>query len=359
MSLHFEKLRVKEIREETKECVSITLDVPDQLKESFAYTHGQHLNFRTFINGEEIRRTYSLCSAPYEKIWKVAVKKVADGRFSSFANEHLKAGDEVEVMTPSGNFSIKLDPANQKNYLAFAAGSGITPVISILKSILKTEPRSSFTLVYGNKTRQSIIFFEELQNLKNLYLTRLNLVFLFSREMTETPVLNGRISFDKLKELDALVQYHKMDEFFICGPETMLFSVREFLTSGGVDPRKIHFELFTTPGQQVVDTPVIKKPEAAGSASKISIKIDGRFMDFEMPEDMTDSILDAALDKGADLPFACKGGVCCTCKAKLLEGEVNMKVHYGLEDEEVEKGYILTCQSRPVSSKVVIDFDIK
>lgn len=359
MSLHFEKLAVKEVREETNECVSITLDVPEHLKDDFAYTHGQHLNFRAFINGEEIRRTYSLCSAPYENTWKVAVKKVVDGRFSTFAYEILKAGDFLEVMTPSGNFSTKLDPAHAKNYLAFVAGSGITPVISILKTILKTEPGSTFTLVYGNKTKQSIIFFEELENLKNLYLTRLNLLFLFSRETMETPIHNGRISFEKLKALDPLIQYRKMDEFFICGPEAMLFSVKEFLESAGVDPRKIHFELFTTPGQNVVDKPVIKKPKAAGAASKISIKIDGRFMDFDMAEDNSNSILDAALDKGADLPFACKGGVCCTCKAKLLEGEVNMKVHYGLEDEEVENGYILTCQSRPVSSKVVIDFDIK
>ncbi len=359
MSLHFEKLAVKEIREETNDCVSITLEIPETLRESFIYKHGQHLNFRSFINGEELRRTYSLCTAPYENTWKVAVKKTLNGRFSTYANETLKVGDLLEVMPPSGTFSTQIFPTQKKNYVAFAAGSGITPVISILKTILKEEPLSTFTLVYGNRTKQSIIFFEELEALKNKYLSRFNLIYLLSREKTEAPVNDGRISFDKLKSLEKLIRYESVNDYFICGPESMLFVVKEFLQSLGVEDKKIHFELFTTPGEDIVQKPVIKKPEAAGSSSSISVKIDGRFMDFEMAEENTNSILDAALDQGADLPYACKGGVCCTCKAKLLEGEVEMKVHYGLEQEEIDEGFILTCQSRPLTKKVVVDFDIK
>ncbi|MBS1731601.1 MAG: 2Fe-2S iron-sulfur cluster binding domain-containing protein [Bacteroidetes bacterium] len=359
MSLHFEKIPVKKIQEETNECVTITLDIPGSLKPAFAFTHGQHLNFRSIINGEELRRTYSLCTAPYEKEWKVAVKKTYNGRFSTFVNEQLKVGDILEVMPPSGTFSTPIDPAQRKNYVAFAAGSGITPIISILKTILQEEPLSTFTLVFGNKTRQSIIFFEELEGLKNKYLNRFQLIFLLSREKTESPINDGRISFEKLKSLEKLIQYNRVHEYFICGPETMLFCVKEFLQSIGVAEKKIHFELFTTPGENIVQTLPIKKPEAIGASSSISVKIDGRFTQFEMAEDDPHSILDAALHAGADLPFSCKGGVCCTCKAKLLEGEVDMKVHYGLEDEEIEEGFILTCQSRPLTKNVVVDFDIK
>lgn len=359
MSLHFEKLAVKEIREETNDCVSITLEIPETLKDFFAYKHGQHLNIRSFINGEELRRTYSLCTAPYENTWKVAVKKTINGRFSTYANETLKAGDVLEVMPPSGTFSTQIYPTQKKNYVAFVAGSGITPVISILKTILKEEPFSTFTLVYGNRSKQSIIFFEELESLKNKYLSRFNLIYLLSREKTEAPVNDGRISFEKLKNLEKLIRYQTVDDYFICGPESMLFVVKEFLQSLGVEEKKIHFELFTTPGDDIVQKPVIKNPEAVGSSSSISVKIDGRFMDFEMAEENTNSILDAALDQGADLPYACKGGVCCTCKAKLLEGEVEMKVHYGLEQEEIDEGFILTCQSRPLTKKVIVDFDIK
>ncbi len=295
-----------------------------------------------------------------ENEWKVAIKRVEGGLFSSFANKDLKKGDVLDVMQPVGKFHVELNPSNKKNYLALAAGSGITPIISIIKTTLQTEPGSSFTLVYGNKSRSSIIFFEELEGLKNKYLQRFNFINILSRERTDATLNFGKINTDKLNELSKLIDYTSMDESFICGPEEMIFCVKDFLEAKGIDKKKIHFELFTTPGQ--VKKPVVGSQEAKtdnGPKSKITIKLDGRSFDFDLSLTSDTSILDAALKEGADLPFACKGGVCCTCKARLLEGEVAMDVHWGLEDEEVEQGYILTCQSHPKTEKVVVDFDVK
>jgi ring-1,2-phenylacetyl-CoA epoxidase subunit PaaE len=360
MSIHFHPLKIKEIRRETPECVSIAFDVPEELKESFRFTQGQSLTMRTHINSEEIRRTYSICSSPAENEWRVAIKKVEGGLFSSLANEQLKKGDVLEVMPPVGKFYTALHPAQKKNYLAFAAGSGITPVLSLIKTTLAVEPQSSFTLVYGNRSRSSIIFFEELEGLKNKYIDRFHLIHILSRERTDTPLNSGRINAEKLNELSLLVNYKNIDEIFICGPEEMIFTVKEFLEKKGIDKKRIHFELFTTPGQKQVSTSAKQATTTdSGPKSKITIKLDGRSIDFDLSLNSDTSLLDAALKQGADLPFACKGGVCCTCKAKLLEGEVSMDVHWGLEDEEVEQGYILTCQSHPKTERVVVDFDIK
>jgi ring-1,2-phenylacetyl-CoA epoxidase subunit PaaE len=370
MSIHFHPVRVKEIRKETADCVSVVFDIPDELKKDFAFSQGQSLSMRSFLGGEEIRRTYSLCSSPLEQEWRVAIKKVEGGIFSTYANETLKPNDVVEVMEPVGKFYTPLSPSHKKNYLAFAAGSGITPVISIIKTTLQAEPGSHFTLVYGNRSRASIIFFEALEALKNKFLERFTLIHILSREKTDNPLHSGRIDPQKLKDLEKLVDYNTIDETFICGPEEMIFCIRDFLEARGVDKKKIHFELFTTPGQK---QPAVSRgqsaagsqksgagsPENKGAKSTITIKLDGRSFDFDLPLNSETSILDAALEKGADLPYACKGGMCCTCKAKLLEGEVKMDVHWGLEDEEVEKGYILTCQSHPKSATVIVDFDIK
>ena len=319
---------------------------------------------RTNLAGEEVRRTYSLCSSPLDKKWKVAIKKVEGGLFSSFANENLKEGDVLDVMEPVGKFYTELDPANKKNYLAFAAGSGITPVISIIKTTLRTEPQSNFTLVYGNRSRSSIIFFEELEGLKNKYIDRFSFINILSRERTETPINFGRLDIGKLTELEKLIDYKKMDEIFICGPEEMIFCVKNFLEQKEISSKRIHFELFTTSGQKRSETRSryisgLRSEIETGPASKITVKVDGRSFDFDLSLNSDTTILDAALKQGADLPFACKGGMCCTCKAKLLEGEVDMDVHWGLEHEEVEQGYILTCQSHPKTQKVVVDFDIK
>jgi ring-1,2-phenylacetyl-CoA epoxidase subunit PaaE len=292
--------------------------------------------------------------------WRVAVKKQEGGLFSNFANETLKQGDVLEVMQPVGKFYTELNPGNKKNYVAFAAGSGITPVISIIKTTLRTEPNSQFTLVYGNKNKNSIIFKEELEGLKDKFIDRFRVMHILSRERTDAPINNGRIDLKKLNDLRKLIAYKNIDEFFICGPEEMIFSVKDFLEESGIDKKKIHFELFTTPGES--DKSKVKKQKSAtkkeGPTSKISVKLDGIMFDFDLAFD-AEPILDAALKQGADLPFSCKGGVCCTCKARLIEGEVNMEVHWGLEEEEIKQGYILTCQSHPKTDRVVVDYDIK
>jgi ring-1,2-phenylacetyl-CoA epoxidase subunit PaaE len=359
MSIHFHPLRIKKIIKETDQCVSVEFDVPGNLSEAFKFKQGQSLTIRTMLNGEEMRRTYSLCSSPLDNKWKVAIKRVDGGAFSYFANDELKEGDVMEVMEPVGKFYTELNSANKKNYLAFAAGSGITPVISIIKTTLRTEPKSTFTLVYGNRSRSSIIFFEELEGLKNKFIDRFNLINILSRERTDSSINFGRIDIGKLTELEKLIDYSKMDEIFICGPEEMIFCVKNFLDQKDISERKIHFELFTTSGQKISKVKSQKSKIEEGPVSKITVKLDGRSFDFDLSLNSDTTILDAALKQGADLPFACKGGMCCTCKAKLTEGEVEMDVHWGLEHEEVEQGYILTCQSHPKTDKVVVDFDIK
>lgn len=359
MSIHFHKLAIREVRKETPDCVSVLFEVPEELKDTFSFRQGQSLTMKTLINNEEVRRTYSICSSPLDKTWRVAIKRVEGGLFSSLANEKLKAGDVIEVMPPVGKFYVDLDPANKKNYLAVAAGSGITPVISIIKTTLHTEPQSQFTLVYGNRTRGSIIFFEELEALKNKYLSRFTFINVLSRERTDSPVNFGRINLDKLTELSNLMSFADFDDAFICGPEEMIFTTKEFLEQKGLDKKKIHFELFTTPGQKLPTTAGRDSRSDEGPRSKITVKLDGRSFDFDLNLSSDISILDAALKQGADLPFACKGGVCCTCKAKVVEGEVTMDVHWGLEEEEVEQGFILTCQSHPRTERVVVDFDIR
>ena len=358
MAVHFHTLKVKAVKKETADCVSIAFFIPEELKDQFAFEHGQNITLKKNIEGEEIRRSYSICTAPFENELKVAVKKVDGGKFSCYANDILQAGDEIEVLPPTGKFNTKLDTTNRKQYLAIAAGSGITPVLSIIKTTLQTEPNSSFTLVFGNRSRSSIIFFEELEGLKNTYLQRFNFINILSREKTDAPINSGRIDAEKLAELNKLVNYKTIDDFFICGPEEMIFCVKGFLTGYDIDTKKIHFELFTTPGSKVNKVTKVISTDDKAPKSKITVKLDGRSFDFDLGFN-NDTILDAALKQGADLPFACKGGVCCTCKAKLLEGQVEMEVNWGLEHEEVEQGFILTCQSHPVTEKVVVDFNIK
>jgi len=356
MAAHFHPLTVKNISKETSDCVVISFDIPESISDLFKFEHGQNITLKKSIDGEEIRRSYSICSAPFENSLRVAVKKVEKGKFSNYANNCIHKGDIIEVMPPTGRFTIALHAANKKKYLAFAAGSGITPIVSIMKAILATEPASSFTLVYGNRSRGSIIFFETLEGLKNKYVDRLSIINILSREKTDAQLNFGRINESKLAELQKLVDYKSMDETFICGPEEMLFTVKTFLEQQGVDQKKIHFELFTTPGNQQVNIEHSSTASKQGVKSKITILLDGRSIDFELAYN-SESILDAALKQGADLPFACKGGVCATCRARLTEGEIKMNVNYALEADELAKGFILTCQSRPTTEKVMIDFD--
>ena len=354
----FHQLKITDIRKETEASVSIAFDVPNNLKTDYQFISGQYLTLKAMINGEDVRRSYSICSAPHENELRVAIKKVEEGRFSTFANEVLTENDALDVMTPMGKFQAIPNPTNQKNYLGFVGGSGITPVISIIKTVLQNEPQSTFTLFYGNSTVKSIIFKEEIEGLKNKYLNRFILHHLLTQEKLEAPIFNGRMDQEKCKLLfKHFVDPTKMDDIYICGPKPMIDGIIASLEAEKVDKKKIHFELFTSPlGNLAKEKKSTISPFDAKKESMITIKLDGDEFDFRLKYG-GDSILDAAMNTGADLPFACKGGVCATCKAKLLEGEVEMDVNYGLDPEEVEAGYILTCQAHPRTAKIVVDFD--
>ena len=360
---HFHKLTIEDIRHETADCVSIAFTVPPHLKEAFEYRQGQNITVRTWIGGQEVRRSYSICSSPLENELRIAVKQVPGGLFSTFANEQLRAGQELEVLPPSGKFYTELKAENRKNYLAFAAGSGITPVISLIKTTLAIEPESHFTLVYGNRHRPSIIFREQLEALKNRYVHRLAVHHVLSREQMDIPLNQGRIDVVKCTEFcPGLIDLSAVDEIFLCGPQEMIFTVSEWLQQQGSPKKNIHFELFHT-----LDNPPVvagktraatTAGERASGSSEVTLRLDGISHVFRLPYD-GESVLNAALLEGVDLPYACKGGVCCTCRAKLLEGEVEMDVNYALEADELAAGFILTCQSHPKTEKVVIDFDSK
>lgn len=358
MSVHFEKAAVKEIRRETADCVSIALDIPSHLQEKFRYKQGQYITLRTTIEGREVRRSYSLCSSPLDHEWRIAVKKVPGGLFSTYANEVMQPGEAIELMPPMGRFYTELDPQHKKNYVAVAAGSGITPILSIVKTLLRTEPQSSCTLVYGNRNRHSIIFREELEALKNRYMNRFRVIHILSREITDAAINTGRIDAGKCDLLFNHMVDIGADDFFLCGPENMIACVKEYLLGKGVDEKKVHIELFTAEntGRNTSIARTVELPDEP--TSHISIVQDGRRFEFNLAQD-GESILDAALHHGIDLPYSCKGGVCCTCRAKLLEGKVEMEVHYGLEPDEVEAGFVLTCQSHPRTETVVVDFDAK
>ncbi|MGZ3852913.1 MAG: 1,2-phenylacetyl-CoA epoxidase subunit PaaE [Flavisolibacter sp.] len=357
--IHFHSLRVRKVEKETDDCVSIEFDVPEELKETFRFKQGQNLTIKKAFNGEEVRRNYSICTSPLENKLKMAVKKADGGLFSTWANEELKAGDYLEVLPPTGKFYTKVDPSQKKSYVAFAAGSGITPIISIIKTTLRTEPDSEFTLVYGNRTKNSIIFKEEIESLKDKFIDRFRVYHILSRELTEAEINNGRIDVAKLELLfNKVIDMQRSDEFFVCGPEEMIFCIKGYLEARGVANNKIHFELFTVPGQAKTEARTETMQMDEGPKARVSVKLDGIVFDFDLNYE-SESVLDAALKQGADLPYACKGGVCTTCKAKLVEGEVRMDVNWGLEPDEVAKGFILTCQSHPVTSKVVVDFDTR
>lgn len=357
--IHFHSLRVQKVEKETEDCVSIEFHLPEELKAIFEFKQGQNLTIKKDLNGEELRRNYSICTSPFDKKLKVAVKKAEGGLFSTWANEELKAGDYLDVLPPTGKFYTELNPLQKKNYIAFAAGSGITPILSIIKTTLMTEAKSSFTLVYGNRTKNSIIFKEELEALKDKFIDRFRIYHILSRETTDIELNNGRIDVDKLELLfSKLINIKTGDEFFVCGPEEMIFCIKGYLEGRGVASDKIHFELFTVPGEKKSEVRSQKPETEKGPKAQVSVKLDGVMFEFDL-EYEGESILDAALKTGADLPYACKGGVCTTCKAKLLEGKVSMDVNWGLEPEEVAKGYILTCQSHPQTEWIVVDFDAR
>mgnify|MGYP005692039411 CR=1 FL=1 len=354
MKPSFFEITVQEIIRETDDCLSIAFDIPEKFMSDFNFKSGQYLTLKTQIENEEVRRSYSLCSEPSSKTHKIAIKRIENGLFSSYAHEKIKVGDSIEVMAPSGNFQHIPNASNEKNYALFAAGSGITPILSILKSILRHEPNSHVNLIYGNKGINSIIFKEEIEALKNTYLNQMSVVHILSRENLGNVLQQGRI--DKAKCEMLLKTYFnqtKIDDVFICGPEQMTLDIREVMIAQGMHSKQIHLELFGTG----YDKKEKLKGDVTNEAdSQITLFMDGDEYDFNLNTNDV-SILDAAQKIGLDVPYACKGGVCCTCKAKVLEGTVEMDVNYALEQDELDSGYILTCQAHPTSEKVIVTFD--
>ena len=355
MNPKFHTLTIADICKETEDTVSIVFEIPADLKKEFSFQSGQYLTLRAIVEGEDIRRSYSLSSSPFENEWRVAIKKIEGGKFSTFANEQLKVGQTLEVMNPTGNFHLNSSPSHKKSYVLIAAGSGITPIISIAKSVLNDEPESDVTLFYGNKGFASIIFREEIEALKNKFMNRLRVVHILSRESLGNAIQKGRIDGEKIQKLHkAFLANTTIDEIFVCGPEEMIHSVKENFAPYISDPKNIHFELFTT--GSVAKEKVANDISTPTIASNVKVIIDGDTLELAM-ESNGETILDAAFKAGGDLPFACKGGVCCTCKAKIIEGTATMDINYALEPDEVEAGYILTCQAHPTSKTLIVSFD--
>jgi ring-1,2-phenylacetyl-CoA epoxidase subunit PaaE len=353
----FHKLKIAEVRRETADSVSVRFEVPPALKDAFAFKAGQHLTLRTDMNGEDLRRNYSVCVAPHENEIRIAVKQMPGGRFSSWANAYLKEGVEIEVLPPLGRFVVPQSDNAEPYYVALAGGSGITPVLSILKTVLKENPRARFTLLYGNRDSASIMFLEELAGLKNRYLDRLEIYHFLENEAEEIELFNGRLDRVKCDEVfSTLVDAKAADAFFICGPGPMMDAAEEALKGRGVAPERIFIERFTTgkvSAEQLAREEALQK-KAQGR--QITVTLDGRRSRISF-DAAKGNILESVQAAGLPAPYACKGGVCSTCRAKVLSGSVTMKKNYGLSDEEVAQGYVLTCQSVPTTDDVTLSYD--
>jgi len=354
----FHSLRVKDIYKETTDCSVVTFDVPVDLYQDFSFNAGQHLTLKAIINGEDVRRSYSLCSSPLEQQWKVAVKQIPGGLFSTYVNEELQAGDTLEVMAPSGKFGVPVDTQKKKNYVAFAAGSGITPMLSIIKTHLAAEPDATFKLFYLNRTVKSIIFKEEVEQLRNQYFGRFEIFYFLTKEQRDIELFNGRFNSEKLQTLTkTLIDVGTTDEVFICGPEEMIFLIRDELVAAGLEKEKVHYELFVTGLSEEDKKRAARLAEQKVEGVEVTIIDGGKEFHFTMTDEY-DNILDAALGAGADLPFACKGGVCSTCKCKVEGGNVEMKINYALEEDEVAQNLVLSCQAVPTTERVKVNFDV-
>ena len=343
-------LRVVAIDELSDDSVALTFEVPEELCDDYAFAHGQHLNIR---GGDDVRRSYSICTPPSSGVLRIGVKRLAGGAFSEGVVDALRVGDELEVSTPAGRFTTELDPSTARRYVAIAAGSGITPVLSIIAAILEGEPGSFVTLVYANRTSRSVMFLDEVHDVKDRHPERFQIIHVLSREQQDVELLSGRLDGDRLRGiLDALVPAKEVDDWFLCGPQQMIEELRAVLTDAGAT--RIHSELFHA--DPVPRAPVAALEGGTDGAAAVTIRLDGRASDFSLrPDDV--GVLEAGLRVRADLPFACRGGVCGTCRARLVEGTVQMDANYALEPDEIEKGYVLTCQSHPTSAKVVLDYD--
>ena len=351
----FHRLRVAAVDRLTADAVALTFAVPADLRDAFTFAAGQHLTLRAVLGGEEVRRSYSICSAPSSGRLRVAVKRLEGGVFSGHALTGVAVGDEVEVMCPAGRFGVRLDPGAATHYAAIVAGSGITPVISILAAVLETEPASRFTLVYGNRDAASVMFLDELADLKDRHPRRLQLVHVLSREAQDADLLTGRIDAAKLDALlTSVVPPDVVDEWLLCGPFALVEQARAALAERGVPPRRVHLELFHVEGSPVpVRPPATAHPDA--DSAEVTVRLDGRTTTFAMPPD--GSVLEATLAVRADAPYACKGGVCGTCRARVVAGAVTMARHYALDDDELDDGFVLACQSVPTTPTLTLDFD--
>jgi ring-1,2-phenylacetyl-CoA epoxidase subunit PaaE len=352
----FHPLAIACVERETRDAVAVTFAVPAALADQFRFEPGQHLTVRTAIGGQEFRRSYSICSAVQDGALRIAIKRNPGGAFSIWANETLKAGDALDVMPPLGHFGVPLDPAKRRHYVAFAAGSGMTPLLSIIKTALAVEPESTFTLFYGNRASGTVMFREELAALKDEYLTRFNLVHVLSREAQDIELLHGRIDRAKAEALLAhWVDPEAVDIVYICGPDGMMQAVADALRGRGYPEAKIRIERFATSIPKH-EPKVHKAAEPGHTECEVTAILDGAKRTFVV-EKGRESILEAGLRAGIELPYSCKGGVCSTCRAKLVEGEADMDANFALEDYEVARGFVLTCQSYPVTDKLTVDYD--
>ena len=357
--IHFHNLKIGRIEPETPDSVRVYLEVPKELRDEFAFLQGQHLPVRAEIKGEQVSRTYSICSAVGDPELHIGVRVQKDGLFSGYFANSLNPGDTLEVMPPVGHFQTPLSAENKKNHVAFVAGSGITPVLSILKTTLATEPQSRFFLFYANRTHESTMFLEELHALKNAYADRLALHFIFSQEEQEFEIASGRFDADKVRQLyEGFCAELIADEVFICGPGTMIDTVTKALTELGISGGSIHSERFAVSrkAERVPEKAAPQPTDLAEDIASVTVILDGHTKKFAMPMDSI-SVLEAAREHGLDLPASCEAGVCSTCRTHQREGEIEMEENYALEDWEVEEGFVLACQARPLSKKLIIDYD--
>lgn len=359
--LTFHPLRVSDVHPEGSDALSVTFDVPDELRDAFRFAPGQHVGVRATIDGHEIRRTYSICSATDERHLRIGVRLHDQGSMSGYLARHVRVGDTLEVLTPTGRFFLAPEANAARSYCAFAGGSGITPILGILQNVLRQEPQSRFQLFYGNRTTASIMFAEELLALKDRYPQRLSLCFVMSREPQDVELFNGRLDAAKVAVLGReLFDARGMDAYFLCGPDTMIESVRAGLTSLGVEQSRIHGEHFTsdakrssTPAQPAAIPPA---PIADEEMTQVTVVMDGRCRAFAMPSDGS-TVLEAAEQAGLELPYSCRAGVCSTCRTRVVRGAVTMMTNYALEPWEVEAGYVLCCQALPASAELVLTYD--
>jgi len=356
MDKHFHGLKIAEVVPETAEASSIRFEIPAELREAFAFKAGQHLTLKATIEGQEVRRNYSLCTAPVDQDWMVTVKRIAGGLFSNWVGESLKAGDMIEVMPPHGSFTTEFAPAAKRHIVGVAGGSGITPVLSLLKATLKEEPESQFTLLYGNRDSSSIIFLDALADLKDRYVGRLSLHHFLAEEEGDVELFNGMLDRARCEEaITSLIgDPARVDGWFICGPGPMMDAAEGALLDRNVDKERIHIERFTADRPSAALAAEMAQLQTKAAGTTMSVTLDGRTRKVAFTEA---NILDSTRASGLPAPFACKAGVCATCRAKVTSGKVEMAARYGLTDEEIAAGYVLTCQSVPVGDGVAVDYD--